>query len=151
MHDTAERITKGHPIGFGTFGSVCTGKIEIRNLYAKNIMFACSLPTSTSTWRSDHRNVPGGYMSGELKSENIKYQKAPTRKSDHPAKRPTIVPSITTKPQKDISTLYSTIYTILETYQRPYNQDPTRTIRPSPIAVHTWTQLQPTISKRSLR
>jgi hypothetical protein len=51
---------------------------EIRNLYAKNIMFACSLPMSTSTWRSDHRNGPGGYMSGELKSENIKYRKAPT-------------------------------------------------------------------------
>jgi hypothetical protein len=46
---------------------------EIRNLYVKNIMFACSLPMSTSTWHSDHCNRPGGYMSGELKSENIKY------------------------------------------------------------------------------
>jgi hypothetical protein len=51
---------------------------EIQNLYAKDITFACSLPMSTSTWHSDHRNGPGGYMSGELKSENIKYRKAPT-------------------------------------------------------------------------
>jgi hypothetical protein len=71
-------------------------------------MFACSVPTSTNTWRSDHRIRPGGYMSGELKSENINMEKAPTRRSHHPAKRSTIVPSYTTKIQKDISTLYST-------------------------------------------
>jgi hypothetical protein len=91
----AERITRSHLIGLGIFWSVCTDKFEIRKLYAKNIMFACSLPTSTSTWRSDHRNGPGGYMSRELKSENIKYRKVPTRRSHHPAKRPTIVPSVT--------------------------------------------------------
>jgi hypothetical protein len=55
-------------------------------LYAKNIMFACSLPMSTSTWHSDHHNGPGRYMSGELKTENINKEKAPTRKSHHPAK-----------------------------------------------------------------
>jgi hypothetical protein len=94
---------------WGCFGSICTDKIEIRNLYAKNIMFACSQPTSTSTWRSNHRNRPGRYMSGELKSENIKYRKAPTRRSHYPAVRPTTIPLYTTKSQKDISTLYSTI------------------------------------------
>jgi hypothetical protein len=52
---------------------------KIQNLYAKYIMFACSLPTSTSTWHSDHRNGPGGYMSGELKPENIKISKKPPR------------------------------------------------------------------------
>jgi hypothetical protein len=62
-------------------------------LYAKNIMFACSLPTSTSTWHSDHRNGPGGYMRGELKSENIKDRKAPTRRTHYPATRPTVIPS----------------------------------------------------------
>jgi hypothetical protein len=54
-------------------------------------MFACSLPTSTSTWHSDHCSGPGGYMSGELKSENIRYRKAPTRRSHYPATRPTII------------------------------------------------------------
>jgi hypothetical protein len=51
-------------------------------------MFACSLPTSTSTWHSDHRIRPGGYMSGELKLENINTEGAPTRRSHHPAKDP---------------------------------------------------------------
>jgi hypothetical protein len=72
-------------------------------------MFACSLPMSTSTWYSDHCNGPSQYMSGELKLENIKYRKAPTRRSHHPAIRPTIVLSHTTKSQKDIHTLYLTI------------------------------------------
>jgi hypothetical protein len=48
-------------------------------------------------------------MSGELKSENIKYRKAPTKRSHYPAIRSTILPLHTTKSQKDISTLYSTI------------------------------------------
>jgi hypothetical protein len=78
MYEMAERITRSHPIGLGTFWSICTDKFEIWNLYVKNIMFVYSLPTSTSTWHSNHYNGPGGYMSGELKSENIKYQKAPT-------------------------------------------------------------------------
>jgi hypothetical protein len=105
----AERITKCHPIGSEGFWSIWTNNFKIRNLYTKNIMFACSLPMSTSTWRSDHHNGPGGYMSGELKSENIKYQKAPTRRSHYPAIRPTIIPSHTIRSQKDIHTLYSTI------------------------------------------
>jgi hypothetical protein len=82
----AEKITKSHPIGSERFRSVWANNFEIRNLYAKNITFACSLPTSTSTLRSDHRIGPGGYMSGELKSENINMEKAPTRRSHHPAK-----------------------------------------------------------------
>jgi hypothetical protein len=103
---------------------------ETRNLYAKNIMFACSLPTSTSTWCFDHRNGPGGYMSGELKSENIKYRKAPTRRSHYPATRPTIVPSHITKSQKDIRTLYSTIL--------QYSKDPQdhQTIQPRPSSIN---------------
>jgi hypothetical protein len=48
-------------------------------------------------------------MSGELKSENIKYRKAPTQRSYHPATRPIIVLSHITKSQKDIHTLYSTM------------------------------------------
>jgi hypothetical protein len=84
-------------------------KFKIQNLYAKNIMFACSLPTSTSTWRSDHRIRPGGYMSGELKSENINMEKAPTRRSHHPPKDPQSSQHLQTKSKKDISTLYSTI------------------------------------------
>jgi isocitrate lyase len=74
----AERITKYHLIGLEEFQGIWANNFEIQNLYAKDIMFAYSLPTSTSTWHSDHRNRPGGYMSGELKLENIKYRKAPT-------------------------------------------------------------------------
>jgi hypothetical protein len=105
----AERITKCHPIGLEEFRSVWTNNFKIWNLYTKNIMFACSLPMSTSTWHSDHCNGPGGYMSGELKSENIKYRKAPTQRSNYPATRPTIVPSHITKSQNNIPPLYSTI------------------------------------------
>jgi hypothetical protein len=72
----AERITKYHPIGLEGFQSIWTNNFKIQNLYVKNIIFAYSLPTSTSTWHSNHRNGPGGYMSGELKSEKIKYRKA---------------------------------------------------------------------------
>jgi hypothetical protein len=43
----------------------------------KNIMFAYSLPMSTSTWHSDYCSRPGGYMSGELKLEKHKYRKIP--------------------------------------------------------------------------
>jgi hypothetical protein len=74
----AERITRGYPIGLGMFWSIYTDKFEIWNLYVKNIMFAYSLPTSTSTWHPDYCNRPGGSMSRELKLENIKYRKAPT-------------------------------------------------------------------------
>jgi hypothetical protein len=93
----AEKITKSHPIGSERFRSICANNFEIQNLYVKNIMFACSLPTSTSTWRSEHHNRPGGYMSGELKSENINIEKAPTQRSHHPAQITRTLPSITTK------------------------------------------------------
>jgi hypothetical protein len=113
---------------------------EIWNLYVKNIIFVYSLPMSTSTWCSNYCNRPGGYMSRELKLENIKYRKAPTQRSNYLAIRPTIVPSYTTKSQKDIHTLYSTIL--------QYSKDPqdiqdhtTKTLlnqqRPSWIAIHT--------------
>jgi hypothetical protein len=58
-------------------------------------------------------------MSRELKSENINTEKAPTRRSHYPAKRATIVPSHSTKFQKDISTLYSTILQYSKDPQRP--------------------------------
>jgi hypothetical protein len=109
MYEMAERITRHHPIGLGIVWSICSDKFEIQNLYVKNIMFAYSLPMSISTWYSNHCNGPGGYMSGELKSENIKYRKAPTQGSYYPAIRSTIILSYTTKSQKDISTLYLTI------------------------------------------
>jgi hypothetical protein len=57
-------------------------------------------------------------MSGELKSENINMEKAPTQRSHQLAKRSTIIPSYTTKSKKDISTLYSTIL--------QYSKDPQR-------------------------
>jgi hypothetical protein len=136
----AERITKYYPIGLGRFWSICINNFEIWNLNVKNIMFAYSLPMSTSTWHFDHHHRPGGYMSGELKSENIKYQKAPTRRSHYPATRPTIIPSYTTKFQKDFSKLYSTILQYSKDPQRPirpYNQDPPQSTRPLWIAIHT--------------
>jgi hypothetical protein len=74
-----EKIPKSHPIGSEGFRSNSREFSEMWNLYAKNIMFACSLTTSTSTWCSDYCNGPSGYMSGELKSENINKKKAPTQ------------------------------------------------------------------------
>jgi hypothetical protein len=65
---------------------ILRGLSEMWKLYVNNIMFACSLPMSTSTWRPDHCNGPSGYMSGELKSENINKKKAHTRQSYYPAK-----------------------------------------------------------------
>jgi hypothetical protein len=123
----AERITKCYLIGLEEFQSIWANNFKIQNLYAKNIMFACSLPMSTSTWHSDHHNGPGGYMSRELKSENIKYQKAPTRRSHYPAIRPTTIPSHITKSSERY--LYFTLdyFTILERPSRPtrpYNQRP---------------------------
>jgi hypothetical protein len=54
---------------------------EMWNLYVKNIIFVYWLPMSTSTWCSNHHNGPGGYMSGELRSENINKKKAPLDKA----------------------------------------------------------------------
>jgi hypothetical protein len=51
---------------------------EIWKLYMKNIIFAYSQPTSMSTWYSDYGNGPAGYLTRELKSENINQKKAPT-------------------------------------------------------------------------
>jgi hypothetical protein len=68
------------------FGAILREFSEIWNLYAKHIIFAYSLPTSTSTWYSDHCNGSGGYMSGELNSENIYKKKVPTQQSHHLAK-----------------------------------------------------------------
>jgi hypothetical protein len=103
---------------------------EIRNLYAKNITFACSLPTSTSTWRSDHRIGPGGYMSGELKSQNINTEKAPTRRSHHPAKNPQSSHRIQLGSRK-ILLLYTRLFDntrkTLKTYQ---------TIQPRPSSIN---------------
>jgi hypothetical protein len=73
----AERITKYHLIGLEGFWGIWMNNFEIWNFYVKNIIFACSLPMSTSTWHSDHGNRPGRYMSGELKLENIKISKSP--------------------------------------------------------------------------
>jgi hypothetical protein len=103
---------------------------EIRNLYMKNITFAYSLPTSTSTWHSDHHIGPGGYMSGELKSKNIKYQKAPTRRSHYPATRPTIIPSHTMKPRK-IFVLYTRLF-----YNTRKILKTTKTIQPRPSSIN---------------
>jgi hypothetical protein len=132
----AERITKCYPIGSEKFWSIWANNFEIQNLYTKNIIFACSLPTSTSTWHSDHRIGPGGYMSGELKSENINMEKAPTQTSDHPAKDPQSSYHIQPSPRK-ILVLYTRLFYDTQKTLKTYNQDPPRSTRPSWIAVHT--------------
>jgi hypothetical protein len=78
-----EKITISHLIGLEDFWSDSREFSEIWTLYAKNIMFACSLPMSTSTWHSNYLNRPSRYMSGELQSENINKKRAPTRQSYH--------------------------------------------------------------------
>jgi hypothetical protein len=45
----AEKITKSYLISLERFWSIYTNSFEIQNLYAKNIIFAYSLPISTST------------------------------------------------------------------------------------------------------
>jgi hypothetical protein len=119
-------ITKSHPIGSERFRSICVNNFKIWNLYVKNIMFACSLPTSSSTWRSDHHIGPGGYMSGELKSENINMEKAPTRRSHHPPKDPQSSHQIQPSPRK-ILVLYTRLF--YNTQKDPQDLQP----RPSSI------------------
>jgi hypothetical protein len=127
----AKRITKCHPIGSEESWSVWINNFKIWNLYAKNIMFVCSLPTSTSTWHSNHYNGPGGYMSGELKSENIKYQRAPTQRSHYPAPRPAIILLYTTKSSERYSYFRFDYFTILERPSRP-----AKTIQPQPSSIN---------------
>jgi hypothetical protein len=93
----AKKITKSHPIGSERFQIIWVNNLKIQNVYVKNIMFVYSLPMSTSTWRSDYHIGPGGYMSGELKLENINMENAPTQRSHHLAQRSTIILSYTTK------------------------------------------------------
>jgi hypothetical protein len=126
----AERITKYHLIGSEWFWSIWMNNFKIWNLYVKNIIFVCSLPTSTSTWHSDHCNGPGGYMSRELKSENIKYQKAPTRRSHYPAMRPITIPSHTMKPRK-IFVLYIQLF-----HNTRKTLKTTKTIQPRPSSIN---------------
>jgi hypothetical protein len=126
----AEKITKSHPIGSEKFRDVCANNFEIRNLYAKNITFACSPPTSTSTWHSDHRIGPGGYMSGELKSENINMEKAPTPRSHHPAKDPQSSHHIQTSPRK-ILVLYTRLFHNTRKTLKTY-----KTIQPGPSSIN---------------
>jgi hypothetical protein len=97
----AEKITKSHPIGSERFWSICMNIFKIQKLYAKNITFVCSLPTSTSTWYSDYHNRPGGYISRELKLENINTEKAPTRRSNYPVQiTQTVLSIITTSEER---------------------------------------------------
>jgi hypothetical protein len=136
----AERITRSHPIGLGIFWSICTNKFEIWNLCVKNIIFACSLPMSTSTWRSDHRNRPGGYMSGELKSEKYKILKSPHSKKQSSRKKTHNYPIIYNQVLERYSYFIFDYFTILERSSKPtrlYNQDPPQSTRPSQIAVYT--------------
>jgi hypothetical protein len=132
----AEKITKDHAIGSERFWSIWVNEFKIWNLYAKNIMFVSSLPTSTSTWHSDHRNGPGGYMSGELKSENINTEKAPLEEAIIQRKihnRPIIY-----KPSpRKILVLYTRLFYNTRKTLKTYNQDPPESTRPSWIAVHT--------------
>jgi hypothetical protein len=112
-------------------------KFKIRNLYAKNIMFVCSLPTSTSTWRSDHCIRPGGYMSGELKSENTNIEKAPTQRSHHPAKDPQSSHYLQPRFRKILVPCTRLFYSTRKDPQDNTIKDPPRSTRPSRIAVHT--------------
>jgi hypothetical protein len=86
IYEMGEKITRSHRIGSERSQSISGKVFKMWKLYPKNVMFACSLPMSTSTWCSDHCNGPGAYMSGEFKSENINTKKAPTRQSHHPEK-----------------------------------------------------------------
>jgi hypothetical protein len=133
----AEKITKGHPISSEQFRSIWTNKFKIRNLYAKSIMFAYSLPTSTSTWRSDHRIRPGGYMSRELKSENINTEKAPTQRSHHPAKAPQLSHHIQPRFRKILVPCTRLFYSTRKDPQDNTIKEPPRSTRPSRIAIHT--------------
>jgi hypothetical protein len=87
---------------------------EIWILNMTMIMFSYSLPTSTTTWYSDYCKGPGGYMSGELKSENIKYRKVPHLKKLLSSNKTYNCPIIYNKAQKDIHTLYLTILQYLK-------------------------------------
>jgi hypothetical protein len=129
MYEIAERTTRSHPIGLVTFWSIYTNKFEIWILYVKDIIFACSLPMSTSTWRSDHCNGPGGYMSGELKSENIKYQKVPTQRSYYPAKDPQLSYYIQPSPRKTL-VLYTRLFYNSRKTLKAY-----KTIQPRPSSI----------------
>jgi hypothetical protein len=71
----AEKNTKSHLICSEWFQSNPTECSEIWNLYVKNIIFAFSLPMSSSTWHCDHLNGPGRYLSVGLKLENINKNK----------------------------------------------------------------------------
>jgi hypothetical protein len=71
----AKKITKSHSIHSEGFLSDPREFSEIWNLYVKNIIFAYSLPTSTSTWYSNYHNRPSRYISRELKLENINKKK----------------------------------------------------------------------------
>jgi hypothetical protein len=68
-------------------------------------------------------------MSGELKSENINTEKAPTQRSHDLAKRSTIVPIHTTNSKKDIITLYSTILQNTRKTLKTNNQDPPQSMK----------------------
>jgi hypothetical protein len=69
-----------------------------------------------------------------------KYGKSPHSKKPSSRKESTDIPSNTTKFQKDIITLYSTIFTILKRpsdIQTPSNKTILKSSRPLWIAVHT--------------
>jgi hypothetical protein len=159
--DICTRRLRGSPgvirLVLGTFWSVCTNKFEIWNLYVKNIIFICSLPMLTSTWHSEYCNGPGGYMSGELKSENIKYQKAPTQRSHYPAKDPQSSHHIQPSPRK-ILVLYTRLFYNTQETLKTY-----KTIQPRPSSINKtltdccshlkcnynrWPRMLPEISRR---
>jgi hypothetical protein len=148
---TAEKITKSHPIGSERFRSIWTNKFKIRNLYVKHIIFACSLPTSTSTWRSDHRIRPGGYMSGELKSENINTEKAPTRRSDHPAKDLQSSQHIQPNPRKILVPYTQLLLQYSKDPQKNYNQDPPQSTKTLTDCCSYWNAITIDDLKHSLR
>jgi hypothetical protein len=78
-----KKITMSHLIGSEGFWSDSREFSEMWTLYVKNIIFAYSLPMSTSTWYSNYLNRPSRYMSRELQLENINKKRAPTWQSYH--------------------------------------------------------------------
>jgi hypothetical protein len=75
-------------------------------------------------------------MSGELESENINMNKAPTPRSHHPAKDPQSSHHIQPSPRK-ILVLYTRLFYNTRKTLKTYNQDPPQSTRPSRMAVHT--------------
>lgn len=110
------------------------------------MMFACFLPISASTRHSDHHNVSGRYMYGDLKSENINAEEVPNWQSHHTAWSLNCHIRYHYVPERYSSKTLTGLLFIIEwnsltNYQVPQlNYKHPQDQRHSPIAVHSWMQ-----------